>query len=523
MSRLACARLDSLASLRNATRDQQRTATSTLSPSRSIFYFAGDPALPFLNGPLHSKARPRGQNQVIATSSTNLDKTKEQKLDRRRSVRSSSASSMGAFSKKKSGQADTESTYTGSSHTRSASTMSRSSISGSSVISGSSYTGSTHSHGGMAGEKSMTGYTGSDRTSTISSGYYGDTYSGRQTEPIPSAPGAMMTGFDGPPGEVKQERGVFAPNPSFIRFVRFVLYGLTSLSCLVTAALAISVVSYYNQNNPSIKPSWGSLIALIVFGIGTPGFYFGTFLLTPRLFRYGTFLGIVNQVKTELLMLFAIDVVWVSGALAMANDLRGTENCIWDGYYHYPKPSDFNHVCKLINITVALGYTTFGLATLTFFTVLFFAVYILLHLDQEVLSELTNDMGGRAYRARTAALNEERDRMNRYQGQPQSTYFGDEKSMGTSYESDTERGTQTGYDSRTGYETQTGYGTQTGTGYDDRTGYDSRTGYDTRSAHSARSNQSIDEDQRTETGRDSPRITHEAEGYYGHQESPFAR
>lgn len=98
----------------------------------------------------------------------------------------------------------------------------------------------------------------------------------------------------------------------------------------MTAGVAISVVQYYNSYM-SIKPSWGSLIALIVFGIITPGSYFGTFLITPRLFRYGTFAGIINQVRVELLLLFGMSVIWVSGALAMAADLRGYENCVWDG------------------------------------------------------------------------------------------------------------------------------------------------------------------------------------------------
>jgi len=197
--------------------------------------------------------------------------------------------------------------------------------------------------------------------------------------------------------------GTFAPNPSFIRLLRFILYSLVSLSAIATAGVGISVVAYYNAR-PSIAPSWGSLIALIVFGIITPGAYFGTFLITPRLFRYGTFAGIINQVRIELLLLFSMDVIWVSGALAMAADLRGYENCIWDGWLYYPKPANFHHVCVLINATVVMGYVTFGLVTLTFVTVTAIATYILLYLDQEVLSELTNDMGGRAYRARTYAL-----------------------------------------------------------------------------------------------------------------------
>lgn len=130
---------------------------------------------------------------------------------------------------------------------------------------------------------------------------------------------------------ISADTSTFAPNPSFIRLLRFLLYGLVSLSALATAGVAISVVQYYNHNSPSVKPSWGSLIALIVFGIITPGAYFGTFLITPRLFRYGTFAGIINQVRVELLLLFSMNVIWVSGALAMAADLRGYENCIWDG------------------------------------------------------------------------------------------------------------------------------------------------------------------------------------------------
>lgn len=123
--------------------------------------------------------------------------------------------------------------------------------------------------------------------------------------------------------------GSFAPNPSFIRLLRFLLYLLSSGAAFVTCILAILVVAYYNQHDPSIKPSWGSLIALIVFGFITPGALFITFLITPRLFRYGTVLGIVNQVRVDLLLQFALTAIWVSAALAMASDLRGYENCIW--------------------------------------------------------------------------------------------------------------------------------------------------------------------------------------------------
>lgn len=78
-----------------------------------------------------------------------------------------------------------------------------------------------------------------------------------------------------------------------------------------------------------IKPAWGSLIADIVFGLATPFILFGTMLVTPRLFRPGSFLDIINQTRTELLMLFALAAIWISGALALASDLRGQENCLW--------------------------------------------------------------------------------------------------------------------------------------------------------------------------------------------------
>lgn len=68
--------------------------------------------------------------------------------------------------------------------------------------------------------------------------------------------------------------------------------------------------------------------------------------------------------------------------------MLGTDHVFWrecrDGYYHYSKPADFEDVCSLIDISVALAYTTFGLAALQMSVVFAFAGYILLYLDQEV-------------------------------------------------------------------------------------------------------------------------------------------
>lgn len=123
--------------------------------------------------------------------------------------------------------------------------------------------------------------------------------------------------------------GSFAPNPSFIRLLRFFLYTLTSAVALTTAGFGIGVVHYYNSHKPSVDPAWGSLIAVIVFSFMTPGVLFGLFLVTPRLFRHGGVGALLNQTRIELVMLFNLSVFWISGALALAVDLRGQENCIW--------------------------------------------------------------------------------------------------------------------------------------------------------------------------------------------------
>ena len=57
-----------------------------------------------------------------------------------------------------------------------------------------------------------------------------------------------------------------------------------------------------------------------------------------------------------------------------------------DGYFHYPKPDNFDDVCRLINVDVALAWTTFGLTCPQMVVVYFFAMYTLLYLDQEVSS-----------------------------------------------------------------------------------------------------------------------------------------
>jgi hypothetical protein len=162
---------------------------------------------------------------------------------------------------------------------------------------------------------------------------------------------------------------------------------------------------YYNDHDPIIRPSWGSLIFIIVLGFFTPIIYFGYNIVLPLapFINYGDFLYSLFMVKLELLLQFAFCVLWVSGALAYASDLRGYENCTFDGYFHYTEPDDFMHVCDLINYVVPLNYATFGVQVFLFFFELSFGMYTFLYLDQESLSESHFSWGRRAYDYRIGA------------------------------------------------------------------------------------------------------------------------
>lgn len=198
--------------------------------------------------------------------------------------------------------------------------------------------------------------------------------------------------------------GAPAINPNLILAVRFLLSLLVCGLALVAAIIAILVVQYYNSRD-IIAPSWGSLIFIIILGLATPCLYFGYNILLPiaPFINYGDFLYGIMMVKIELLFQFAMAVLWVSGALAYANDLRGYENCQFDGYFHQTKPADFNHVCDLINYVVPVAYAAFGVQTLLFVFELMFGLYTFLYLDQESLSEPHFAWGRRAYDYRTGA------------------------------------------------------------------------------------------------------------------------
>ena len=190
-----------------------------------------------------------------------------------------------------------------------------------------------------------------------------------------------------------------AIHPNLVLVFRFLITGLVCLLSLATAILGILIVHYYNSNNPIIKPSWGSLIYLIILGLFTPIVYFGYNIFLPLMpfINYGDFLYSLFMVKIELLLQFAMCVLWVSGALAYSCDLGGRENCQFDGYLHYPKPTDFGKVCDLIGYTVALAYTTFGVQVFLWACETLFGVYTFLFLDQESLNEPHFEWGRRAY------------------------------------------------------------------------------------------------------------------------------
>ncbi|CAD6926913.1 unnamed protein product [Tilletia controversa] len=199
-----------------------------------------------------------------------------------------------------------------------------------------------------------------------------------------------------------RERLPPAVNPIIILVLRFLFTALVCGLALATAIMCILVVVYYNGHDPIVRPSWGSLIFLIVLGFMTCIAYFNYNILMPLapFIKWGDFLYGVMQARCELVFQFSMCVFWISGALAYASDLRGYENCVFDGYYHYPKPADFQHVCDLINWAVPLAYATFGAQAFLFCFELAFGAYTFLYLDQDSLSEPHFEWGRRAYNFR---------------------------------------------------------------------------------------------------------------------------
>ena len=61
-------------------------------------------------------------------------------------------------------------------------------------------------------------------------------------------------------------QGPRAINPNLVLVVRFLLTALVCGLSLATTIMCLLVVVYYNTNDPIVRPSWGSLIFLIILG-----------------------------------------------------------------------------------------------------------------------------------------------------------------------------------------------------------------------------------------------------------------
>ncbi|WFD36111.1 thymidylate synthase [Malassezia cuniculi] len=190
-----------------------------------------------------------------------------------------------------------------------------------------------------------------------------------------------------------------APSPSFLKLVRVLFTILVCLTALATSIMACLVMNYYLTHQPMIIQSWSSLIFILMIGFMTCCIYFGYYIFFPSLsiFRRGSFLGNLFMMKVELLFQFSMCAIWISSALAYAADMRGRENCLFDGYYHYERPADFDHLCDLINWVVPLAYATFGVQAAFFGFELLFSIYIFLFIDQDVLDEPFFEWGNRAW------------------------------------------------------------------------------------------------------------------------------
>lgn len=148
-----------------------------------------------------------------------------------------------------------------------------------------------------------------------------------------------------------------------------------------------------------MKPSWGSLIYLVVLGVLTPIIYFGYNVMIPLapFIHPGDILYELLDVKVELALQFSMAVLWVSGTLAYFEDMGGRSACQFDSYYHYAMPDDFDHVCNLRELLWKLCWAAFALQAFLFLLEVVVAAYIFLFLDQEVLNEPHYTWGRRAY------------------------------------------------------------------------------------------------------------------------------
>ncbi|PKI84878.1 hypothetical protein MVES1_001372 [Malassezia vespertilionis] len=199
---------------------------------------------------------------------------------------------------------------------------------------------------------------------------------------------------------VNPERGPPTPHPKFLKFMRVVFTLLVCLMGLATSIMSIVAVQYFNDHRGKmILPSWGSLIFLVFLGFFTCFMYFGYYLFLPHMWfiRPGSFLSGLFMMKIEVMYLFAMSAIWISGALAYACDFRGHDTCLFDGYYHDPKPQDWGHLCDIINWVVPLAYTTFGVQAAFLGFECIMLSYMFLFIDQDSINEPFYSWGQRAY------------------------------------------------------------------------------------------------------------------------------
>ncbi|WFD42450.1 hypothetical protein MPSI1_001095 [Malassezia psittaci] len=214
---------------------------------------------------------------------------------------------------------------------------------------------------------------------------------------------------------------------------------------LATSIVSILTVNYFRTHKPIIYPSWGSLIFMVVMGFLTCLIYFGYYVFLPasNIFKRGSFMSFLFLVKTELLFQFGMCSIWISGSIAYASDFRGHDNCLFDGYYHYTKPSDWNHVCNLINYIVPLAYATFGVQAAFMAVEGLFAMYLFLFVDQDSINEPFWEWGQRAWnyqhqnRSALSSFNEPmkyRPGVRNQNNNTGSRFFGNRQSKNDMYE-----------------------------------------------------------------------------------------
>lgn len=181
-----------------------------------------------------------------------------------------------------------------------------------------------------------------------------------------------------------------------IRVIFTLLVCLMALACAIMTAI---IINYYLSHRPMLFPPLSSMIFILFMGIFTSILYFGYYLFLPSLssIRRGGLIALMFTMKIEIWFQFAMSSIWISGALAYAADYRGHENCIWDGYYHWPKPSDWGHLCDMVNWVVGMAYATFGIQVAFFAFDLFMSMYMFMFVDQDSMSEPFYEWGTRAW------------------------------------------------------------------------------------------------------------------------------